>query len=199
MIWRVVMTVIGVTVPSITGASASATREWNFSAYLDDEPIGHHRFVLTERSQYRELLSEAELKVKFLAFTAYRYTHTAREEWNGDCLTAIHSETDDNGKHYRVAADSRVSTWPNCVMSFAYWNPSFLKQRRLLNAQTGEYVEVKIDALGDERITVRDQTVAAQHYRLKAADFTIEVWYADGEWVALDSITAGGRRLRYRL
>src|SRR5229473_1665183 len=37
-----------------------------------------------------------------LAITAYRYIHSGREVWNGDTLQALDSETDDNGKKYKV-------------------------------------------------------------------------------------------------
>jgi hypothetical protein len=35
-------------------------------------------------------------------------------------------------------------------MTFAYWNPDLLGQSRLLNVQTGEYLDVQVRALGEE-------------------------------------------------
>jgi len=47
---------------------------------------------------------------------------------------------------------------------------------------------------------VRGTPTPARRYRLETRDFLIELWYsAEREWLALDSITAGGQRLRYRL
>lgn len=194
-----------------TAPTKAATREWNFTAYLDDQEIGYHRFTLAERAPEREVVSQARFNVKFLFINAYRYTHEAREQWRGDCLARIDTMTDDNGKAYRVrgvliASGLRVDTdaaqtlLPPCVMSFAYWNPDFLKQTRLLNAQNGEYLDVRVQALGPDTIAVRGQTTSARRYRLSARDLDIELWYSlTGDWLALDSITADGKRLRYRL
>ena len=39
-------------------------------------------------------------------------------------------------------------------MTFAYWNHDFLHQSRLLNPQTGEYMDVQIEKVGDETLAV---------------------------------------------
>jgi hypothetical protein len=193
------------------GAQAGTTREWNFTAYLDDNHIGYHVFKLSERDGVHELVSQARFNVKFLFITAYRYAHDNRERWRGDCLARIDSVTDDDGERYRVRgrdtdagfvidAGNASATLPDCIMTFAYWNPRFLDQPRLLNAQNGEYLEVSVRDLGADTVTVRGAPTPARRYRLEARDFRIELWYsAEREWLALDSITAGGQRLRYRL
>jgi hypothetical protein len=147
--------------------------------------------------------------VKFLFIDAYAYTHQARERWQGDCLTAIESRTDDNGKQlavrgtrtggrFEVAAGGGLAELPACVMSFAYWNPAMLRQARLLNAQTGELVDVRVEPLGEETIAVRGAPLAVRRYALHAPDFRIDVWYGAGnQWVQLESRTEGGRLLRY--
>jgi len=194
-----------------SGAQAGTSREWNFTAYLDDSRIGYHRFVLTERDGQRELVSEARFNVKFLFINAYRYAHDDRERWRGDCLQQIESATDDDGERYRVRGrdtdagfvidtGNTRATLPDCIMTFAYWNPRFLDQPRLLNSQNGEYLDVTVDDLGADTIAVRGTPTPARRYRLETRDFLIELWYsAEREWLALDSITAGGQRLRYRL
>jgi hypothetical protein len=84
-------------------------------------------------------------------------------------------------------------------MSFAYWNPRILQARRLLNAQTGEVVPVTVAAQGEEMVDVRGRKVLAQRQRLSGPKLSIDLWYAGGEWVALQSEAGGGRRLIYRL
>lgn len=193
------------------GAHAATAREWNFTAYLDDDKIGYHRFALTERDGVRELVSEARFVVKFLFVTAYRYAHDNRERWDGECLARIESATDDNGERFHVrgretgagfvidAGDDRA-TLPGCVMTFAYWNPRFLEAPRLLNAQNGDYLDVTVRDLGTDSVVVRGAPRAARHYRLEARGFRIDLWYSpEREWLALDSVTESGRRLRYRL
>ena len=62
-------------------AAQAATREWRFDVSLDGRAIGEHRFVLREDAERRELLSEANFRVKILFFEAYRYEHRAEERW----------------------------------------------------------------------------------------------------------------------
>ena len=81
-----------------TGSTADQQRlEWNFKVYLDDSPIGFHRFSLSGDQQQRQLVTEADFQVKFLFITAYRYQHQNTETWQGDCLERLESRTDANG------------------------------------------------------------------------------------------------------
>jgi len=184
---------------------------WNFRVLLDDSEIGYHRFQLTEDGNRRRLVSEASFDVRFLFVTAYRYRHVNREVWDGNCLEHIETDTDSNGKEssirgmrdsngFVVDVGDDVHELPDCVMSFAYWDPDFLGQRRLLNPQTGEYVDVDITMVDRCELTVRGERLAATHYRITGRDLSIDVWYSNGqEWVALESEAKGGRRIRYEL
>ena len=191
--------------------AATESRVWNFRAFLDDAPIGYHRFTLSEQGARRELKSESRFEVKVLFVTAYRYAHDAIELWSGNCLESLTARTDDNGERptvdaategerLAVATGKGRETIAGCVMSFAYWNPQILRQARLLNAQTGEYEAIKVAALGEESITVRGTPVTARRFRITGPRNPIDIWYSlADEWLALESTVAGGRRLRYRL
>lgn len=186
-------------------------RDWNFTVYLDEDPVGHHRFTLTETEAMRKLRSEARFTVRILMIKAYSYAHESNENWRGDCLATISARTDDNGDTTAVQGKARdgrfelrkgplAETLPACVMTFAYWNPLMLKQSRLLNPQTGDYTTVRIAPRGRESIPVRGQPVGADKYHLDAGKFQIDLWYADGgRWVGLDSQLENGRKLRYRM
>ena len=195
------------------------TGEWNFRALLDGKPIGQHRFSVTANAgakvgalgDERRVISEASFAVKFLGITAYRYRHKATEQWRGDCLTALTATTDDDGKasSVRTEADgdaltimtaSASQSLNGCVMSFAYWNSAIQTQTRLLNAQTGKAESVQVSRIGSGSVEVRGQPVAATRFRITGAAEPIDVWYsAQGEWIGLDSLVAGGRKLSYRL
>ena len=186
--------------------------EWNFKVYLDDTPVGYHRFTLTETAAGRELRSEARFDVKLLLFTAYSYRHKATESWRGDCLTGLEASTDDNGDstevrgaletgRFRLTTNRTQVDLPDCVMTFAYWNPDMIAQKRLLNPQTGEYTAVTISPQGEEKIPVKGVERNARRYRLDAGKFQIDLGYEteDRRWLALDSKLDNGRKLRYRL
>jgi hypothetical protein len=178
-------------------SSGAETRAWDFRVFLDDREIGRHRFTLRADGAERELRSEARFEVKVLGFTAYRYAHEATERWAGDCLRSLASRTEDNGE--KLAVDWRAEGG-DCRMSFAYWNPRILEAvGALLNAQTGAFVPVAVQAQGEETIEVRGKPAPSRRYRLSGPDLSIDLWFAGRDWVALESAAKGGRRLRYRL
>lgn len=200
----------GLLVASLGNANvADESRGWRFRVYLDNKPIGWHTFELNRAAG--TLRSEARYDVKFLFVTAYSYAHEATEVWDGPCLERLEAHTDDNGAvssleglrdgdAFLVEARAKRAQLPACVQSFAYWDPSILNAKRLLNAQTGEYVEVETTHLGRQQVTLRGEPVPAEAWRIKARDLQIDLWYSENyEWLALQSPIEGGRVLRYEM
>lgn len=194
--------------PSIAGG---AQKTWDFEVLLDGSPIGYHRFQLSRDGDSRRLESEARFDVRFLFFTAFRYRHTNTEVWDDGCLRSIESSTDSNGKDqivvgarledgFVVQSENDRTAIDGCVMTFAYWNPDFLEQPRLLNPQTGEYLPVEVEPLGRRTLVVRGEEIDANAYRLRARQMELTVWYSDSdEWLGLESVAQGGRIIRYEL
>jgi hypothetical protein len=196
--------------PFAASASDSSTT-WDFSVLLDGDEIGYHRFQLVEDGATRRITSEAKFDVRFLFVNAFRYRHSNTEVWSNGCLRELEARTQANGKKLAVkgyeAQDKFVvddgeveNVFADCVMTFAYWNPEFLRQERLLNPQSGEYLDVDVQELGTEPITVRGREVNASVYKLTAKKLELTLWYsADNEWLALESVAKGGRKIRYEL
>lgn len=192
-------------------AMVNEARTWQFAVHLDDSQIGYHRFDVLPADGGVEVISEARFDVKFLFFNAFQYRHSNREAWNGPCLERIESETRQNDQQFEVVGErrgdgfivdtgERAEALDSCVMTFAYWNPEFLEQPRLLNPQSGEYVPVEVESLGRQEVTVRGATVLARAYRVIARDTDLTVWYSDdNEWLGLESVAKGGRIVRYEL
>ncbi len=159
----------------------------------------------------REVRSEADFDYKFLFVSVYQYQHRAAERWADNCLLAIDASTNANGDRVAVTGkqtsdsfvvqrDQRQVQLPDCVMTFAYWNADFLDQAQLLNPQTGEFVDVRVDAIGDDLLDIRGAKVVAQRFRLTAYQTDLTLWYSDdNEWLALESVAKGGRTIRYEL
>lgn len=192
-------------------AGDSSSRTLMFDVFLDGKKIGYHRFEIDGSKSNAAVVSEASFDVKFLFVTAFSYRHSARENWTGGCLEEIEARTDSNGKKLNVvgerAADAFVidngdeeARLPECVMSFAYWNPGFLEQPRLLNPQTGEYVDVEVQDLGNDVLRIDGREIPARSVRLTARKMDIRLWYSEeSEWLALESVAKGGRIIRYEL
>jgi len=188
----------------------ASSGEWNFRVMLDGREIGQHRYLLDGSGPDQTLRSEADFDVRLLSFSLYRYQHEAVERWRDGCLVALDSRTEANGKLTEVQAraepdglavsraDGR-SRHPGCVMSFAYWDPRILGSTALLNSQTGALTPVDVAALGTELVSVQGREVRTERHRIRGPELEIDLWYADGRWVALEAPAAGGRRLRYEL
>ena len=191
--------------PSLAGTR----QELNFQVYLGERPIGTHRFELLPHPGGYRVLSEAAFSVRVLMFEAFRYEHRSEELWRNDCLQSIEARTQANDDRYYVAGradddalhlDTHVGSTrlEGCVMTFAYWNPAILRAERLLNAQTGEYLPVRITPLGTRTLAHAKDASEARGYRLSTAETEIDVWYApDDRLLALESTTTRGDRLRY--
>ena len=189
----------------------AAKKEWRFQVYLDDKEIGYHDFTLQEFDNQRRLQSEANFEYRLMFVKLYGYQHENTELWSGDCLTGIESKTDANGKPYQVSGSLQGERFvvsgtageaelPSCSMSFAYWNPVFLQQERLINVQNGEVLDIEVSEPELVQLEVRGVTQPAYRYQLGAGELKIELWYSENkEWLALETEARGGRRLRYKL
>lgn len=190
---------------------AAELNAWRFRVWLDEKEIGFHNFYLVENGDISQLHSEADFEYKLLFVKLYDYQHENRETWKGNCLQSIESSTDANGKPYAVSGHARsgefalagtkgTATLPECVMSFAYWNPAFLKQDRLINTQDGEYLDIEVSPPVLEQKEVRGELRPSYRYSLEAGPLKLDLWYStDDQWLALESEAQGGRKLRYEL
>lgn len=199
--WLSAVTVLACLLLGNAATAAMQEQSWNFRVHLDGKPIGFHRFDLRTQDQTRTLVSDAEFAVRVLGITVYRYRHQATEHWQGECLQALRSRTNDGGSQLEVSLQS--AELPGCVMSYAYWNPRLLQQTRLINAQTGRVDDVQITPLNDAEIIVRGKKQPAVRWRITGLPHPIELWYARtpsgaGAWLGLDS-PLDGRVLSYRL
>jgi len=208
----VAASLLGFAVPAIAPPQQGDVAEWRFDVSLDGKKIGSHAYEIRRDGERRTVSSRAEFNVKFLFFNAYSYRHTLSASWQGSCLESIDADTNDDGKRLAVEGTRRDGAFvvkkrgetealPGCIMNLAYWNPNILDESKLLNPQTGEYLDVSITELGDETVTIRGKSRPADAYRITARDMRIEIWYAkdDRQWLALESLAKGDRIIRYEL
>lgn len=191
--------------------STSERALWEFQVLLDGREIGYHRFDVLEQGNREQVDIEARFEVEIFFVTAYRYEHDNQETWHGDCLQQIASSTDDNGDRYAVAGqageagftldrnDATEALDTPCLKTFAYWNPEILEAEKLLNAQTGEWKPVTVEAVGVVPFEVAGVPVPSEEYRLVIPDGVIRLWYQqeNQQWLGLETETKGGRTLRY--
>ena len=201
-----VVRVVAIAALLVSDVAVGATREWHFNVWADGWPIGTHTFRVVDEEGQRTVETIANFRPKILFVPVYRYDHRDRESWQDGCLQKIDADTDDNGNVMHLGGQASRdgfrlqsgSVLAGCVHTFAYWDKRFLDQSHLLNSQTGEYTDVVITDLGKQKINIRDQDVEAERYTVNAGKFTIDLWYSNtSEWLALESLTWNGHRLRY--
>jgi len=192
-----------------SAAPATDTREWQFQMFLDDRPVGEHRFLVQRAQGGTRVLSEAKAEVRILAIPFFRYHHRSEEQWSRGCMSAIRARTEKNGDASTVAGGRRgdqlrldtpegVLELGGCVRSFAYWDLDLLHSAEvLLNAETGQLHEVDLEALGPSPLPLGEGQ--AERYRLRSGELDIHLWYRQGHWVALESTLSKGGTLRYQL
>ncbi|MEJ2308170.1 MAG: DUF6134 family protein [Gammaproteobacteria bacterium] len=192
------------------GMTHASDMQLHFDVYLDDRPIGVHRVILDRSGGEKRVQVEARFDIKFLAFTAYKYRHSADELWRDGCIVELETSTNDNGKQLTVDAQPALqglevstrddsATLDGCVRTFAYWDPGLLNSQRLLNTQTGEYELTSLQQVDSEPLSFNGRQYGPTRYRLSVRDKAdIELWYApDNSWQALQTTVAGGKILRY--
>jgi hypothetical protein len=187
-------------------------KEWHFDVYLDKQKIGTHTFDLDKNI----LKSEANFKVKILFINAYQYQHSATEQWKNDCLTSVQAHTKENKEIFDVSGKVSTSTFnvtyrgktqqlPECTMTFAYWNPKILTQKKLLNPQNAEYLDTEITKIGNETINVKGHPTLTTHYKIfgflnDTNKLKIDLWYdQEQNWVELKSTTPENYEIVYKL
>ena len=187
----------------ITAGNAVA-EEWKFDAVLNNKVVGQHVFTL----ENNKMISKADFHIEFLFMDIY-YQHKSEEIWAEECLSSISSNTNDDGDLFEVNGNNDSGSFlittkkdsfdlPSCIMTFAYWNPKVLEQDNLLNAQNGQYLEVKTTMLKKENLLVRGKNIATNCYEMIASKagqekLKIRLWYdQDMQWVALKSPTPIG-------
>lgn len=203
---------ITMTIGSIAFATASTdVSRWDFTVYLNDKRVGTHLFEVVDEQGMRRVQSEASFDYKILFITAYKYRHENEERWSDNCLLGLEARTNANGETLAVSGEKTDSGFvvragdepealPQCVMTFAYWNPDFLQQTQLLNPQTGQFMPVTVELEGTEPLQVRGESVSARRYKLTADEVDVTLWYSsDDQWLALESVAKGGHIIRYEL
>lgn len=205
------LTFVSASVELTSDAQTSTQRSYAFKVFLDDDEIGEQRFLVSPDGERTRITVEAKFDVNFWIITAYSYRHTNVEVWEGGCLREIRAKTNDNGDTFfvrgqyqkgqmQLVTHAGQESVKGCVKTFAYWNPTWFQSDRLLNSQTGELQPVDITVVGEETISVRGAPTRTRHLRILSDKFTIDLWYTmNDDWVALQSTTENGGKLRYQL
>ena len=190
-------------------SETNSSNEILFDVFLGKKRVGEHSFLFAPSSDGIKVQSRASFNYRLFNVSLYKYEHFSEENYDSEnCLVKINSSTltetkirgsfkqkiagqrKDNG--FLITGSNEEQLDKNCVMPFAYWNPKFLEQTSLLNAQTGKEVHIAVREL--------PATDSGAKYSLEGENLNIEVQYSEeGSWISLKSKVGKGRDLKYVL
>jgi hypothetical protein len=174
----------------------------NFQVFLNDREVGSHEFRIVKKNRQIEVDSSLNIEFKAMGFFKVKYAHKANEIWRDGCLQSLVSETQKRGKKINIEAQQSdlgmvvkgsksTQTLNGCVRTFAYWNPQFLYEDYLLNAENGEYVPVAVTSSA----LVNN---AGSKVSIDGAKVDIQLEYdTSGKWLSLQSELKMGGIIRY--
>jgi hypothetical protein len=200
----------------VTGSTAAAAandfpygQTLSFNVYRNGQEIGRHTLSFEHGGPNRVVTVAINFGVKAMGITAYRYTHFEREVWNGDDLQALDSQTDDNGKKYKVhvqrgangltvdrqapadainasTADQGLQPpsiehelLPADVLPTSHWNIAQGKRSVLLNTQYGTRAHVQVTTMGRESIKTATGATIEATRYHYTGDIRMDQWFDD--------------------
>jgi hypothetical protein len=176
-------------------AADSETRE--FAVLVDGKPAGSASMSIQKQDDGSTVVaSETNVVVKVL-IKKYVYTCQAREVWKDGRLREAASRCNDDGKAYQVSAvagtdgvhvrvNGRERTTKPDVWLSSYWSLPDAKIRNqvipVLDIDNGRDMQVRLQHIGAQQITVAGQLQNVQHYRLTGT-VHIDLYYDANEWL----------------
>jgi hypothetical protein len=172
----------------VPSANAADGRSLVFDAYRSGTKIGTHTLRFAQEGE--RLLVDISIEFKGKAFIIpFSYSHRNREVWLGQKLISLDSRTVSNGKvsTLQARADGNmlklvVDGKPGLaaqMFSTSYWNGDTLNQKRLLNSQKGDVIDLTLEGASQVRAPKADGTfLTATEYRKTGTNkFNVAVQY----------------------
>jgi hypothetical protein len=182
----------------------------SFDVLRDGTRVGQHVIGFARAGDLVTATIRVEIVVRLGPIALFRYTHSAREIWRGDRFQELSSETNDDGKPFRVnmSRDGQQvivegSARPRAVVSpdtipLTHWNVLCMR-RPLVNPQDGLPIASRVVEHGTDNFqTSGGRTIGARRYSL-VGTVTLDDWYDDTPlWTGLRTKARDGSMVEYR-
>lgn len=195
--------------PEGSGAVAQPA-ELRFDVLRNGTRIGQHGIAFRQDATVLTASVSVEIVVRLGPIPVFRYTHTVREIWRDGLFHSLDSETNEDGKRFRVtaarAAEGIVvaslavprTVLPSTAIPLTHWN-ALCMERPLFNPQDGVPITARVVAHGEDQVALADgRLVRATRYALIGTP-ALEDWYDTARlWTALRSRGTDGSTIEYR-
>ena len=184
--------------------------ELAFEVLRNGSRIGRHGIVFHQDHDTIEANVSVEIAVGLGPIVLYRYTHKVHEIWRDRTFQTLQSETNDDGKPYRVSATRTAdgvvvdasgtarTIFPPDAIPLTHWN-NLCMERPLFNPQDGVAIASKVVPRGEEVVSLANgDGVRATHYSL-IGKVALDDWYDTARlWTALRTLGTDGSSIEYR-
>jgi hypothetical protein len=200
---------VGLALALAPRARAGDTEVRQFNVSVDDKPAGQYVMTLSKHDDGSVSIScDAHVKVTVLRITAYHYDYSGSEVWKDGRLVSLRSRCDDDGKKFEVSAAADgdklrvkvngreklvrgdVYLTSACCLPGAGRRDGFLP---LMEADNGQEIDGKMQALGSGPMNVAGQSVNVTRYRLSSL-VPHEVCYDGAERMVRQEWTEDGHK-----
>ncbi len=185
-----------------------------FRIDIDNKPAGTYRMdIHADQNGAQTMSLTAQYRVRSFAVFNYSYSYSGTESWQNDRLVRLESQSNDDGKKFRVDAAPdpntgrlvvRANNVPSAVRAdvwtTTYWHlpPAQFRGHGvpLLDCDTGKYLEGALRFVAVEAITVLDQQQNCSHWRLTGGEnnLDIDLWYDAQERLVMQKSVESGHR-----
>lgn len=181
----------------------------DFEIRRDGQPVGTHSVSFTPGPDDTvTVVARSSIAVRFLVFTAYRFTYESRSVWRNGQVEALTVRTDDDGTISRVTGslngDRLVAEGPRGTVDTPattfptdHWHPGVRGASVVLNTITGGLNRVTMTREGVEPVPTGDGPRPAERWRY-SGELDTTVWYDHaGRWVGLRFAASDGSVIDY--
>ena len=160
----------------------------SYAILMDGSPIGRENYTFQQQGGHTAVAVDTRTDVTVL-FLKFHYRHQRKEDWQGNQLLDMTSNTDDDGSIHHVTAqdgtaglhvvtDGDTQALPGDSLPLSLWNEAVLTRPVLYGVIDAEPSHVKIEDLGLATLTVGNHVWKTHHYRM-SGDIDRELWYGD--------------------
>lgn len=145
-----------------------------FDVIRKGKDIGDHSYVFSgsPASYSVKVATKIAVKVPLVQLNAYVFEQQSTETWAGGKMTAIASDTNDNGTPHQLKQPGQG------LLPASLWNDDIVKSRKLLNSIDGKVMSVHVTDLGMQAVPSGHGQINAHHFRI-SGDLERDVWYDD--------------------
>jgi hypothetical protein len=206
---RVLLLALALLVSAPSAFAATAAGRLEFNVTRNGEAFGTHTVTVTGAGGDLTVRNTARLRANIGPITVFRFDHSCTERWRQgalqglECTTREGDETSDvravrTADGLRVTGPSGAQVFSPDALPTTWWTQTVLSRSRLIDAETGEAMPIRVRTIGSETLTIAGQRVQTTRYRVQGT-IAMDIWYdGAGRWVRA-AFTARGQNIEYTL